>query len=129
MLFENFVGFSFSQNSCFGSDYFCSWPFDAVVVVVVVFVAAVVVVVYVVVVGAAVDVVELIAEAVVDAVYAVAVAVVVLVDVVIVVVVAAVNDFLKSPYQCLAVSGSRHGLKCFQRKNNLLSLTSHKHNL
>ena len=70
LLFENFVGFSFSQNSCFGSDYFCSWPFDAVVVVVV-FVAAAVVAVYVVVVGAAVDVVELIAEAVVDAVYAV----------------------------------------------------------
>ena len=114
MLFENFVGFSFSQNSCFGSDYFCSWPFDAVVVVVV-FVAAAVVAVYVVVVGAAVDVVELIAEAVVDAVYAVAV--VVLLDVV---VVAAANDFLKSPYQCLAVSGSRRGLKCFQRKKQFM---------
>ena len=120
MLLENFVGFSFSQNSCFGSDYFCSWPFDAVVVVVVVFVAAAEVVVYVVVVGAAVDVVELIAEAVVDAVYAVAVVVLVDVVIVIVVVVAAANDFLKSPYQCLAVSGSRHGLKCFQRKKQFM---------
>ena len=49
-----------------------------------------------------------------------AVAVVVLVDVVIVVVVAAANDFLKSPYQCLAVSGSRRGLKCFQRKKQFM---------